>query len=698
MSDRMQSLAGAFLIVGTLLLGCTEATPNYCQKNGDCTGGRVCDVTRAICVSPDAATMPIDGAQALDGAIDTPSGRDVGLGDIGLVEVLLAADATHAGDVALAIDAPTPIDVAERDTPLSVDTRTVDVIGPDVYVPDGAGTCGSNRDCTDPAKAFCVGNVCVGCQPDVDAGVDAGANACVAPTAVCDTLSGKCVGCTVDSHCSSATSPICSKTTNTCVACTASQCAGLGDPSRGACASTGACVQCTANTNCSGTTPVCETGSNKCVQCTANTDCSGATPVCDTASNKCVQCLANTQCSGTTPICAASKTCTGCSASSPCAPLSDPARAVCATSGACVECTGNAQCSGATPVCNTATNKCVQCLASTSCSGTTPVCATTTNTCRGCTAASDCVTLGIAGHLACGSSGACVQCTDNTTCSGTTPICATATNTCRSCAADGECAAIGPGVCMSQSDGHCATDAETIYVGTFGAGTCNESNAGTAQAPVCSAQTGVGLAKSGSKPVVVIGGTLGSASTTIAVSAPLTIVGKNMAVLTPAATGADAIDITSGVVYLRGLTVRGGALTGIGINATPGTGSSVTVHMDTCVVVNNPGGGILLNSAAFDIKNTTVTGNGPGTAPVSGATYGGVRIDALPASGPSALNLLTIQNNKQVGLSCPGSGAGAGPIAGVLASGNSGGDIGPTCGFTSCGSDGGATCGAQSTP
>jgi hypothetical protein len=120
--------------------------------------------------------------------------------------------------------------------------------------------------------------------------------------------------------------------------------------------------------------------------------------------------------------------------------------------------------------------------------------------------------------------------------------------------------------------------------------------------------------------------------------------------------------------------------------------------MDTCAVIDNPGGGILLNGAAFDIKNTTVTGNGPGTSPVSGAAYGGIRIDTLPASGPTALNLLTIQNNKQVGLSCPGSGAGAGPITAVLASGNAGGDIGPTCGFTSCGSDGGATCGAQSVP
>jgi hypothetical protein len=53
--------------------------------------------------------------------------------------------------------------------------------------------------------------------------------------------------------------------------------------------------------------------------------------------------------------------------------------------------------------------------------------------------------------------------------------------------------------------------------------------------------------------------------------------------------------------------------------------------MDTCAVTNNPGGGILLNGAAFDIKNTTVTGNGPAT--FGGATaWGGILVKTFPGT------------------------------------------------------------------
>jgi hypothetical protein len=248
---------------------------------------------------------------------------------------------------------------------------------------------------------------------------------------------------------------------------------------------------------------------------------------------------------------------------------------------------------------------------------------------------------------------------------------------------------------MSQSDGHCATDAETIYVGTLGSATCNESNAGTAQSPVCSLQNGVGLARSGStKPVVAIRGTLAAGSTNIAVTAPLTIVGKNSAVLTPAATGADVIDITSGEIYLRNLSIQGTASpkTGMGINASPTSGNAVTLHMRDCRVTSNPGGGVFLNGAAFDIENSMITGNGAGQT-TGGLVWGGIRVDSLPSSGPTILGLVTVQNNNAVGISCSGTITGTG----VLASGNTSADIANSCGFTSCtpALDGGTGCGAQ---
>jgi hypothetical protein len=292
-----------------------------------------------------------------------------------------------------------------------------------------------------------------------------------------------------------------------------------------------------------------------------------------------------------------------------------------------------------------------------------------------------------------------VQCTDNSTCSGTKPVCQIATgtttpqNTCRACAADSECSGAGPGVCLT--DGHCATDTETIYVGTLGTALCNESNTGTAQAPVCSVQTGVTLAKKNSSIVVVIRGTLAAASANISVASPLTIVGKSNATITPsAALGSDCLTITAGEIYLRNLTIQGSAspATGMGINAGTGGGATVTLHMDTCAVINNPGGGILLNGAAFDIRNMTVNGNGPGQT-TGGTPWGGIRVDALPSNGTTNLNLANINTNNPSGLSCAGSILGTG----VLSTGNTSIQISTSCGVTAC-TPASATCGAQSQP
>jgi hypothetical protein len=245
------------------------------------------------------------------------------------------------------------------------------------------------------------------------------------------------------------------------------------------------------------------------------------------------------------------------------------------------------------------------------------------------------------------------------------------------------------------ADGHCAIDSEAVYVGTLGAAICSETNAGTASAPVCSLQIGVSLAKSGSKPVIVIRGSLAAGSTSVSVSSPLIIVGKNAAKIIPSA-GGDAITITAGEVYLRNLTIQGIAspASGMGINATAGT----TLHLDTCAVVNNPGGGILLNGAAFDIKNTAVSNNGSGS--LGGFSWGGVLADNPPTGGPTTLSNVTIQSNGQVGLVCSGIIAAS---TSVLATGNVNGStkaidqISTSCGITACAATS-VTCGVQSQP
>jgi hypothetical protein len=69
-----------------------------------------------------------------------------------------------------------------------------------------------------------------------------------------------------------------------------------------------------------------------------------------------------------------------------------------------------------------------------------------------------------------------------------------------------------------------------------------------------------------------------------------------------------------------------------------------------------------------------------------------------PAGGPTTLLLVTISDNKQVGLVCSASLAASNAGLGVLATGNVGNiDISSLCGIAPC-AVGSAECGAQSLP
>jgi hypothetical protein len=290
-----------------------------------------------------------------------------------------------------------------------------------------------------------------------------------------------------------------------------------------------------------------------------------------------------------------------------------------------------------------------------------------------------------------------VTCVASSDCKvATSPICTS--NLCGACTADSQCSAkLGttgnPGVCLNNIDGHCATDAETVYVGAVGTVTCTDGvGAGAAATPFCTALIGVNVASTtGGKNLVLLTGTLANFSIAVP-SKTLTVVGRTAVITPPTAT--NGIDITSGTVYLRNLTVQGvttaGSQTGVGINALPG--SPVTLYITGCTIKSNVGG-ILLNGAAFDIENTTVSNNAAGAL---GATrWGGILVSSLPATGPTILNHVTIQNNAQVGLSC------SAPIttsSTVLSSGNITGSTDPAdqisgCGFTSCAAAG-TGCGA----
>ncbi|MCA9602592.1 MAG: hypothetical protein R3A78_08045 [Polyangiales bacterium] len=161
----------------------------------------------------------------------------------------------------------------------------------------------------------------------------------------------------------------------------------------------------------------------------SHTECDGATDMCNSSTGTCVECLGQGDCSGSTPVCDSGE-CVGCAGDSDCD--FDEGLTVCAGSGACVECdTGKTDaCTGNTSVCFD--QECVVCSASddSACTGTTPICDTGSNTCEGCDSDSDCA--GFAGTPACAGTGACVECTASniTACAGPNPSCNVATNTC----------------------------------------------------------------------------------------------------------------------------------------------------------------------------------------------------------------------------------------------------------------------------
>ena len=288
----------------------------------------------------------------------------------------------------------------------------------------------------------------------------------------------------------------------------------------------------------------------------------------------------------------------------------------------------------------------------------------------------------------------CVECATSADCTAavTSPICDPTSHTCGACTTDAQCVAkLGatgnPGVCRSEIDGHCATDAETVYVqNTTGCMTTYVLNGGggTATVPYCSLEPVSGAASS-TKTLVVIRGTVAAPDWTFQRAqgaAATTFVGQQSAVIASATT--PGFNLGSGVVYLRDLKLSSSA--SICIEATGGT-----LNLDNVMVNSCAGGGVLLNGAAFDVENATVMGNGPGTF-MGLTTWGGILVNNPPSAGPTTFKLVTVENNTGGGVACSTSITGT---SGVLVSGNSQGvDVGTTCGFSSCGSAS-ATCGAQ---
>lgn len=327
------------------------------------------------------------------------------------------------------------------------------------------------------------------------------------------------------------------------------------------------------------------------------------------------------------------------------------------------ECTDDRQCSAAKPVCVVG-GVCVGCVAGVS---------------------QSCATLHASTPI-CGPNGACVECAGSSDClSATKPVCDPQSFTCGKCAIDDDCAGRpGPGVCMAHQDGRCASEGETIYVQQTAACTATADPAGgTSAAPFCGFDKAA-VALSSTRRLFVIRGTVQGAAWTLqgaARDSQVSIVGQQSAVIAGGAS--PGLRIVGADVYARSITVTLSAQ--IGIDASGGS----FLHLDDVKVDTNRGGGILLDASQFDIRNTTVTGNGPGLLP-GDISWGGLRIQNAPATAPLNLDLVSITGNAGPGLLCTSAIQGNG----VFATNNSTLDVGPTCGITSCGAPS-ATCGAM---
>jgi hypothetical protein len=553
---------------------------------------------------------------------------------------IVASDAQPAADTSIE-----PRDSGALDT--AIDAHGFDS-AVDSRVPDAAGTCGVNSDCTNPANGFCVAEVCVGCQA-------AGATACGAQ--VCDSASGKCVDCTADGQCTKDLAKgFC--VANTCTGCNTTGATGCATRTNGktVCAtsgtSAGQCVQCTADGQCTADPAKAFCVANACTGCNtagatgcaAMTNGKTACAVTGTLAGQCVECVDASGCTADPAkgFCV-NNACTGCQNAG--ATACTGAKAACAVTGTlagqCVECVDNTLCTASAAKHFCVANACTGCdkVATNPCSGATPVCAPSTT-----------ATVG----------GECVGCLLNSDCSGADPICDT--NKCRTCKSDSECVGFSnAGVC--DLAGTCPADANIIYVQNSPSCSTLNRGSGTAASPFCFPDDAV-AALSATKSVIVIRGIVGPGGPLVfSPSQPVLVVGQASATIKPPTVGVPAVvSITKGEVTLRDLTISGGNDTGISVT------SEAILHMDRCYVLNNQGIGIQTNASAFDIVNTVIAGNG-------GTTSSGVTLGSYTGTGPTKFAFNTVVNNGLIGVACGATYA----LTGILANSNGGLNFSPNC-------------------
>ncbi|MDX2021271.1 MAG: right-handed parallel beta-helix repeat-containing protein, partial [Deltaproteobacteria bacterium] len=287
-----------------------------------------------------------------------------------------------------------------------------------------------------------------------------------------------------------------------------------------------------------------------------------------------------------------------------------------------------------------------ECTSSLMCAPTQPIC-DNGGMCRACGADKECSDRAD-GKAVC-ENGVCVQCKTNAQCGEATPVCG-AGNKCRVCWQDAECTT-GPGLCL-ESEGRCAKDSEVQYVESkmSCAATVGTANGGSADKPFCAPQLAVDVAISRGKPIIILrdNDVLEPVRVALGANDKIYLVGKGKKEPSTTIKGgasAPGIQVNSGIVYVRGVVVKGGFIEGV-----RATGTTAELNMNRCIVQDNRGGGILLqDGAAFEITNTMITGNGS-----EDVVWGGINIISGAAQSRKAiLRHVTIAGNADLqGLAC----------------------------------------------
>ena len=315
----MRKLSVVLPLLLVLAAGCDATRRDFgvCDQTYACDlhAGLTCDFTTGTCVPivPDS------------GAVDSQIGETGNPPDLssGEANELDAKDAPAAIDGApVALDTA-PVDIVPVDATIVDAPQVVDVAGPDLRVPDAAGSCSVNSDCIGVVGGnYCLNSRCVACTTSDQCNNDAGVpfcsaqNTCVScvgmsgsdggsacpGTTLCDSKSGRCVECVNNRDCpQGGGKAFCVQ--NQCVGC--DHLGASAGPIDGG-VSDGGLPDGGATSACTGTKPVCATSGTaigQCVQCVSNANCSGATPICNTTTNTCAPCTSDSQCTTGPGIC-----------------------------------------------------------------------------------------------------------------------------------------------------------------------------------------------------------------------------------------------------------------------------------------------------------------------------------------------------------------------------------------------------------